>query len=158
MGRISKIDLVQLNQQFRKLGELENQFRQLQNDHDLTRQQLLAVQLQNTATNNNLIFTWTGSTLTLSWATGSLRYKTTSAIPIAAGSIANLLASSYYWLAWNKVHSQMAADVDVTKLASNPTNILICQVFTGTAGQTGVAGGGGSNNATELSGVKYKNF
>ena len=35
---------------------------------------------------------------------------------------------------------------------------LLCQIYTGTTGQSGSAGGGGSNGGVDLSGLRYKNF
>jgi len=157
MARISKIDLNQLNEQFLKFEELKNQLAELRQQHSITAQRVGTLESHAAPTSNNLNFHWTGGSLTLNWNDGSVRDKTGANVPVKAGTL-TVLASHYYWLAWNKEHRQMVADTDAGKLLTNKNNILICQVFTGTAGQTGSAGGGGSNSATELSGAKYKNF
>lgn len=132
-------------------------------------------------TTNNMVFTWTGDTLgagKITWAAGWLKDKNASAtkltppfssapgaihiIPILANAtgITGLTPNTYYWMCWSKLQQQMFATIDASFGYQNFNTFVICQVFTGTTAQTGVAGGGGSLVAggSEFSGAKYKNF
>ena len=95
---------------------------------------------------NNILFTWTGGTLTLSWSAGYVqdtRGRANATVPVAAGSQL-VAASTYYWIGYNPNQMQMSIQTDLTKLTALPAMILICRLYTGTAGQSGNAGGGGS--------------
>lgn len=159
MPRITELSLSEVNRAFGQVDDLKKQIgtlkSQLQSVTQLTHQ---VSQTHQTATTNNLSFVWTGSTLTLSWAAGSVLDRNNVNVPVTAGAISGLVANTYYWLAWNRVHQQMVAQVAADGLLQNPINIVICQVFTGTAGQTGVAGGGASSGNSDLSGARYKLF
>jgi hypothetical protein len=160
MPRITKVDLTEINRALGHIDELKKQFGTLQLALSSVKQQVTHLDVIHApATSNTLVFTWTGSTLTLSWPAGSIANKNSVNTPVAAGHIANLLASTYYWLAWNAEHQQMVANTDANILFQNSGNLVICKLFTGTAGQTGVAGGGGSSSAkSDLSGFQYKLF
>lgn len=117
---------------------------------------------------NNLLFTWTGGGSTLSWANGYVQDSSLKNYPVPAGSIP-LDPSTYYWLAWSPPQQRMVAQTDLQTLfapTSNPNtnsplgnNIIICNVYTGTGGQTGTAGGGGSAaGGTAPTGREYKLF
>lgn len=103
---------------------------------------------------NNLVFTWTGGTLTLSWPAGYIQDSSLRNWAIPAGSLV-LLASSTYWLGWNPLQQHMASSTNLNTLltgisfgsprSSAGNNLIVCSVKTGTAGQTGTAGGGGSD-------------
>ena len=105
---------------------------------------------------NNLVFTWTGSTTTLSWDAGYVQDSSLRNYPVPAGSKV-LGASGTFWLAWNPKQGQMATATTLATLVSGGitssivtqnaagNNLIICSVLTGTSGQSGVAGGGGSD-------------
>lgn len=159
MARLSKLELNQVNdladlveELRRRLTISEQRVQDLGNTvADVKRQHAFA-------TTNSLTTTWVGGTSTLSWAAGAARDKTGKYYPFPAGS-AVLSPSTYYWFAWNPVHSVMAVQPSIDGLLQNSHNIVICQVFTGTAGQSGAAGGGGSEPAGNgLSFSRYKNF
>lgn len=160
MPRITDVnDLGQLNRALEGIDKLEKKFGTLNSQLSSITHQVNQIDTKHVpASSNNLSFTWTGGTLTLSWPAGSVVDRNNSNVPIAAGSIVGLLASTYYWLAWNQVHKQMVAQIDASILLPNTGNIVICQVFTGTAGQTGLAGGGGSSGISDLTGARYKLF
>lgn len=176
MPRIATLTLDQINRQLDLVDNLQKQVSTLQKQ--VTSVGQIAVVADPThapATSNNLTFTWTGGTGSLSWLQGFIKTKNWSTQTLArpaakssapgqqqifaipAGSL-TLLPSSYYWLGWDVPHSQMLATKDASVLHANFNVQIICQVFTGTAGQTGTAGGGGSTGGTDLSGSRYKNF
>lgn len=160
MPRISsETDLREINRQLEQITTVRKQLESLSQKVGNQSAQLKQVDIVHApATTNNLLFTWTGSTLTLSWPAGSVRDKNGANRPVAAGSIGNLTASTYYWLSWNPVHQVMSAQISAESSLENPGNIVICQLFTGTAGQTGTAGGGKSSGHSDLSGSRYKLF
>lgn len=162
MPRITKSDdLVQLNRQFARLDLLIKQHEDLR-----SKLENIATQVKNTdvkhapQTLNNVVFTWDGPTTTLSWTAGSIKNKNNQNIPVKAGHLNNLDINTYYWLAWNDAHNIMVASKSVDGLLQNQNNFVLSQVYTGTAVQTGTAGGGGSSNtgAADLSGGRYKYF
>jgi hypothetical protein len=124
---------------------------------------------------NNITFTWTGGTLTLSWTAGYVQDSSLKNYPVPAGSQV-VSASTTYWLAWNPIQQQMAFNTSLATLVSGVgtahqysktgaqnvsagNNLVIAAVFTGTAGQSGTAGGGGSDpGGTGVSGTVYKKF
>lgn len=151
-------DLGQLNRALSGIDDLQRQFGQLNKQLGAVNHQIQTINTkQIPATTNNLQFVWTGSTTTLSWGNGSVNDRENINVPVRAGSLI-LAPSSYYWLAWNSVHQQMAAQVAADGLLQNQNNIVICQIFTGTSGQSGVAGGGASSGNSDLSGARYKLF
>jgi len=107
-------------------------------------------------TTNNLVFTWTGSTSTLSWPAGFIRHKNSLNVPVPAGSITGLSANTFYWMTWSISQQKMLAQISAP--LQNANNIVLCQVFTGTTGQSGTAGGGGIVGGSDLSGSRYKQF
>lgn len=171
----NEADKAQLNAALQRIDSLRKIVIDMQQQMGAMKHLLESIDVTHApATTNNLVFTWTGGTTTLSWANGFLQDKNATANKIVgqhlatapgivhnhqviAGSM-HLTASTFYWLAWNPTHQEMVASTDAGKLFQNPGNLIICQIFTGTGGQTGVAGGGGSTGGTELSGAKYKNF
>lgn len=162
MPKITKADdLSQLNREFARLDLLHKQNSELQERVSSLSHQIKQIDIVHAPqTTNNVLFTWTGSTHTISWPAGSVKNKNNQNVPVDAGSIAGLTASKYYWLAWNAIHKQMVAQLGVEGLLQNPNNIVICQVFTGAAGDSGTVGGGGSSNSggSDLSGGRYKFF
>lgn len=169
-------DLSELNQALQRVDSLRKQVTSMIQELGAVKKQVAAINVTHApVTTNNLVFTWTGASGTISWTQGFLQDKNATANKligqgnfnapgvvhnhaILAGSTPSLTASTFYWIAWNPIHRQMVFSPDAGKLYQNTDNILICQIFTGTAGQTGVAGGGGSTGGTELSGAKYKQF
>jgi len=120
-------------------------------------QAIVSSQVRNNTT-NDLVFTWTGGANTLTWNGGSLQDTQQKSHVIPAGSL-TLTPSTYYWLFWNKQHNQVVATTGIsTSLYSNENTQIICQIYTGTNVQSGVAGGGGSTSSRDLSGARYKNF
>lgn len=124
---------------------------------------------------NNITFTWTGGTLTLSWNAGYVQDSSLRNWPVVAGSqVVN--ASTTYWAAWNPIQQHMALNTSLATLVSGVgtahqfsktgganvsagNNLVIAAVFTGTGGQSGTAGGGGSDpGGTGVSGTVYKKF
>lgn len=176
MPRISTLSLDQVNRQLDTVDTLRNLVSQLQSDVSFLKHHVnVADPIHAPSTTNNLTFTWTGGTQTLSWLQGFIKDKNWSAqsIPapnikssapgqqhsftVPAGSL-SLAPSTYYWLAWDVTHQIMRATPNVDTLHNNFDVHVICQIYTGTAGQTGSAGGGGSTGGVDLSGARYKNF
>ena len=176
MPRISQLSLDQINRQIDTIDSLKQQVADLQNfTNNIGHQVAVSDPTHAPQTTNNLAFTWTGGTATLSWPQGYLKTKnwnaqTTSPVPakssapgqpqffaIPAGSQV-LSPSTYYWIGWDPSHQTMLATTDASQLHSNYNVHIICQLFTGTVGQTGMAGGGGSQGGVDLSGSRYKNF
>lgn len=117
---------------------------------------------------NNLVFTWTGGTLTLSWPAGFVQDSSLRNWPVQAGSLV-LIASTVYWLAWNPPQQKMVAATNLNTLTAgghqgdinspSGNNLIVCSLKLGSAGQTGVAGGGGSDTGGNgPSGKQYTNF
>jgi hypothetical protein len=175
MPRIVKVDLNQVNLQIDKIDNLVKRTGALENAVGNLGFQAVALDyLHAPPTTNNIVFTWTGGTLTLSWTKGFLQDKNASVqtlVPtklstspsvvhthgVAAGSKV-VSASTWYWTGWDPVHQQMVINSNAAVLHQNFNVLIICQLFTGTAGQTGTAGGGGSRGGVDLSGMSYKNF
>lgn len=156
--RIAKLDLNLLNIQLDRLETIHNQVATLQTQLSTAATKINSVSSTHVpSTSNNLQFTWTGSGSKISWPAGSVKDALGINIPVLAGST-NVSASTYYWLAWNKVHNQMVIDTNADNLLQNKNNTVICQLYTGTTGQSGVAGGGGSQSGVDLSGSRYKLF
>lgn len=176
MARIANLDINQINRRFDDLDTLINQVRLIQTTLKESQFQTSALDyFHHPPTTNNLLFTWTGGTLTLSWVGAKIQSKNANAQVVsktaffssAPGAVHNwsvpagslvLVASTYYWLGWDTQHQQMIANVDAGVLLQNKNVLTICQLFTGTAGQTGTAGGGGSQSGVDLSGARYKLF
>lgn len=160
MPRITKLTLAEVNRALGHVDELKKQIGLLNDKLGAVTHQVKQLDVAHApVTTNNVKFTWTGSTLTVSWTDGSIADRQGINVPVVAGSITGLTANQYYWMAWNKVHRVMTAQLSADVLLENPGNLVICKIFTGTAGQTGVAGGGGSSsNKSDLSGFQYKLF
>jgi hypothetical protein len=176
MPRISELTLDQINRRFDALDILQEQFLNVQQRVNNIGQSVdINDPIHAPQTTNNFIFTWTGGAQTLSWPQAFIKDKNWVAQTLASPSIkssakgqvhlytvpAGILsatASTYYWLGWDPIHQKMLAVQDVSTLHGNYNVHIICQVFTGTVGQTGVAGGGGSTSGVDLSGARYKNF
>ena len=176
MPRIAKVDLVQLNNQIDLLDSVNQQVSDLRKlVTNIGAQVTTADPTHAPATTNNLAFSWTGSTGVLSWPAGWIKDKNWNAQTVStpapvgsapavqhnwsvpAGSV-TLAPSSYYWLGWSPSSGTMVASKDASSLHSNPSVHVICQIYTGTSGQTGAAGGGGNNGGSDLSGLAYKLF
>jgi hypothetical protein len=176
MPRINAVTLDQINRQIDILDTVHNQVSQLQSDLAFTQQQAATSDpIHAPSTTNNLSFSWSGSGGAISWAQGFIKDKNWSAqtttkpaikssapgvqhtFTVPAGSL-TLSPNTYYWLGWDPTHQQMLASTDASTLHGNYNVHVICQIYTGTSGQSGTAGGGGSNGGVDLSGLTYKNF
>lgn len=137
----------------KRVQEGDDRFNQLQHKYISTLESQ-----RNSHTTNNLVFTWTGGSTTLSWPIANLQDALNKTHVLPAGSLV-LAPSTYYWMLWNETHNRIIAVTGLTKtFFTNNENHILCQLFTGTSGQTGVAGGGGSTSQRDLSGARYKNF
>lgn len=176
MPRIATLSLDQINRQIDNIDILQKQIADLQQKLSHVGQTAnISDPTHAPQTTNNLTFTWTGGSQVLSWLQGYIKDKNWAAqttsnpavissakgqqhtYTVPAGSL-SLAPSTYYWLGWDPAHQIMLATQDVSTLHGNRNAHVICQVFTGTGGQTGTAGGGGSTGGVDLSGARYKNF
>lgn len=176
MPRIATLDLTQVNLQVDRIDKMESQLLALTKKvNNVGFQATTADPTHGTQTTNNITFTWTGGANTISWPAGIIQDKNASAqkvitkaavssapgalhnFPVTAGTLA-LTPSTYYWMGWDHTHNVMQAQTDVRTLYQNQDVLVVCQLFTGTAMQTGVAGGGGSQMGFDLSGARYKLF
>jgi len=143
-----------------RLDQLEQRINKL-NDLAISNQQVVIQENRANAVQNqnNLTFVWTGATLTMSWAPGYVKDHQGHYDHVAAGSQV-LAASTYYWVAWNTLHQTMSFNGNLDLLHGKPQLLVLCQVFTGTGGQSGTAGGGGTapGGGRDLNGLKYKLF
>src|SRR6266403_5267582 len=95
----STTDLREINRQLEDLQTVKKQLGLLTQQLGSVGVQLKQIDIIHApSTTNNMLFTWTGSTLTLSWPAGSVRDKNGINVPVLAGSIGNLIANTYYWL------------------------------------------------------------
>ena len=175
MSRISTLSLNQINLQLDTLDSLQKQLADVQQRLSFVGNTTsIADPIHAPQTTNNLVFTWTGSTGVISWPQGWIKDKNWGAQTIglaakssapgaqhiwnvAAGSVA-VSASTYYWLAWDPDKQLMRVTQDADTLHGDVDVQMICQLYTGTSGQSGTAGGGGSTGGSDLSGARYKNF
>lgn len=156
-------DLPSLNKELSKFDLHDQQINDLKSQVGQLQKQLLVDTTtgpENHLSQNNIIFTWTGSTTTLSWAPAYIHSNGTY-IHIAAGSL-SLTASTYYWMAWNSIHQSMSAQTNYQNLINalgSGKLFILAQIFTGTGGQTGAAGGGGTEpGGVGNNGKQYKSF
>jgi|SRR5581483_465552 len=154
-----------------KVDALRKEFNSLRDIVHQVRHQVVLSNLDKAKTlaTNNCVFTWTGASNHLSWNNSAVVDVVNTTYPIYAGTL-TLSPSTFYWMVWNKEHKVMTALADIRTLFSgnsgqalsgshaSDNNIIICQIFTGTGGQTGIAGGGGSTGGSDLIGARYKNF
>jgi hypothetical protein len=176
MARIAALTLDQVNRQLDILDTLQKQVYDLQQQGQFAAQQVVVADpIHAPSTTNNLNFTWTGGTGVVSWPQAFIKDKNWKAqttprpvvisaapgqqhiYPVTAGNL-TLKPSTYYWLGWDHVHQQMVAVTDASSIHGDYSVHVICQIYTGTTGQTGSAGGGGSTSGVDLSGLRYKNF
>jgi hypothetical protein len=139
-------DLPVLNDALASIADLQqfvNEQRQ-QNQALAAKLQTISQQKGTTST-NNLQLTWTGSTLKFSWPAAFVRDAFNNYFPIPAGTSQALLASTNYWVGWNAAQQQMSFQVNLNLLTSIVNELIVCQIFSGTAGQSGSAGGGGTD-------------
>jgi len=105
---------------------------------------------------NNIIFTWTGPTLKISWAAGYIKDKNGIPYPVVAGSRV-LVATTVYWAAWNPPQQAMSFATNLADLQSNPANLIICSFRTGDAATTAAAGGGGTTDTgSDFTGADFR--
>jgi hypothetical protein len=153
-------DLPQLNRELTRIDTHESQIASLKSQFGIVTKHLDEIKnRREVVSTNNLTFTWTGGTLKLSWAAGFLRDNALKYYTALAGTSLALTASTYYWIGWNPKQAQMSFQTSLDKLTNLGNILVVCRVFTGTAGQSGVAGGGGSEPGGDgVSGATYKNF
>jgi hypothetical protein len=176
MPRISELNLNQINRQFDILDTVQSQIKDTQSAIENVKQSIdIADPIHAPITTNNINATWTGGTGVLSWPQAFIKDKNwnaqTLASPAAKSSVKGqqhihtipagslvLQPSTYYWLGWDVSRQRMLALTDASQLHGNYNIHVLCQIYTGTVGQTGLAGGGGSNGGVDFSGARYKNF
>jgi hypothetical protein len=153
-------DLAVLNQQLAAIDQIRENVTQLQkNNGVLTAQVTKTQQQRGIVATNNVVFTWHGASLTFTWPAAFVRDASNNYYPIPAGTSIPLLASTFYWAAWNPTHQTMSWQTSVDALASVATLQIIANVFSGTAAQSGHAGGGGTEPGLDgINGTKYKLF
>jgi hypothetical protein len=176
MPRISELTLDQVNRKIDILDGLEAQVADIQTKADFAAQQVvIGDPIHAPSTTNNLSMTWTGGSGVLSWplafikdknwnAQTTIRPAIKSSAPgqqhiyqITPGSI-TVQPSTYYWVGWDHAHQTMVVTQDASVIHGNYNVHLLCQIYTGTVGQSGIAGGGGSTGGVDISGSRYKNF
>jgi len=153
-------DLAVLNQQLAAIDQIRENVTQLQKNNGVLTEQVTKTQQQRgIVATNNVVFTWHGSSRTFTWPAAFVRDASNNYYPIPAGTSIVLQPSTYYWAAWNPTHQTMSWQTSVDVLASIPTLQVIANVFSGTSGQTGTAGGGGTApGLDDINGLKYKLF
>lgn len=173
--RISALDLNQINRQLDNITTLEAQVGSMQKQlANVGFQTAVSDPIHAPTTTNNLVFTWTGGSTTLSWPAGWIKDKnwnaqTVTPVPavssapgsrhiyaVPSGSL-SLSASTSYWLGWNSAHQQMVASNNASQLQGNHNVNIIAQITTGPTSQTAVIGGGGMNGGSDVSGLSYPN-
>lgn len=153
-------DLPKLNSELSRLDRHTNDIASLKQELSNLKDQVLVEHLRNGVQNqNNIVFTWTGGSLTISWAPGYVKDHQGHYDPIPAGS-QTAAASTYYWVGWNPVHQTMSFNTSLDALTQSKQVLVLCQFFTGTGGQTGSLGGGGTEpgGGQGLNGKQYKLF
>lgn len=171
MPRISSVeDLGQLNKALQKIDKLEKKLLQTQDNLLRVTKRVATMDALHapTPTTNDLVLTWNGPGGSLAWPQASIRDKNAGAlvavsgaqhtVPVTAGTLTGLSPSTHYWIGWSRSQNQLVASTDAHPLLNQQDIHIVCRVFTGTAGQSGVAGGGGSSAVRDISGLTYKNF
>jgi hypothetical protein len=149
-------DLPKLNKELVRIDQAFNQLNKLSLTTKHLAKQLVLTKGQSNFTGiNNVLFTWTGGTLTLSWNAGFLIDDKGKTWPVQAGSKVTV-ANTYYWTAWNPVQQAMTISTALKPIVAVKGNLVICKLFTGTAGQSGTVGGGGSETSGD--GVNTKEY
>lgn len=146
-GKIHNVEeeLQVLNRALRKLTENVEGLTQVKTQVAGLKQSITSLEQNITTTySNNANFQWDGTNLKMTWAAFSLISKQGKVIPVPAGQVTGLSASTEYWFAWNANHQKMGANTALTPLHKKPDNIVVGRFKTGTGAQSGSAGGGGS--------------
>lgn len=153
-------DLPMLNKELAKFDSIQQELERVQNQSlKLNTNFAQLTNRRSVISTNNLVLTWSGTTLKLSWPAAYVRDLSQNYFPIPAGTSQPLLASTYYWVGWNPDQHTMSFQTLLDSLTNIPNILVLCQIFTGTAAQTGTAGGGGSvPSLDDLNGAKYKLF
>jgi hypothetical protein len=170
-GRVTNpADLGQLNRALQRIDKVEKRLLQTQDQLFQVQKRVSTLDVLHAPvpTTNNLVATWTGSTGTLSWNTSDIQDKNANSListtgiihttPVTAGAVHGLTPSTHYWMGWSTTQKQMLILNDAHPIINKDDIRIICRVFAGTSGQSGVAGGGGSEALRDLSGLTYKNF
>jgi hypothetical protein len=154
-------DLPLLNNELQRLDKHQQQISTLTTQLGQIRKQFLNSQSEVAPENhlgqNNVIVIWSGGTLTATWNNSYTR-SNGRYLPIVNGSQV-LVASTYYWVGWNPTHLTMSFQPDIHALVNIPSEIILGQIFTGTAIQSGNAGMGGTEPGGHgINGKQYKAF
>lgn len=138
-------DKAKLNRAFALVEQLENEVHHQREQIELLRkQQIKLAEQRTTAGANDLTFTWTDATTTISWAAGFIRdHGGERVLHVPAGSRAGLTANTFYWAGWNPVHQTMSFEKSIDTLNQVKNIVIVCRIQTGN-GANGTAGGGGS--------------
>ena len=141
-------DLPKLNNELQRVDLHQKQIAELRSQLGQLQKKLLTRDAEKQPTNflahNNLLFTWNGSAHSISWP-NSMITSNGHFLQVPAGSTTQVVASTYYWAGWNVTHQTMSFSEDIHNLTPIPTIIIVGQIFTGTAGQSGAIGGGGTD-------------
>ena len=141
-------DLSKLNRELERIDHFERVLRRLEGRvKEIKREQIQLQEKRDVAGTNNLTFTWTNATTTVSWAAGFARdHDGIRVHHIPAGSRAGLTVNTHYWAGWNPVHQTMSFQANLDTLALIPNTVVLCRIQTGN-GLDGTAGGGGTEDA-----------
>lgn len=153
-------DLPVLNQELKKFDVFDSFIQQQQEQNQQLRLQIQQLGgLKDGTSCNSLNANWDGPTSTLSWPAGFFRDTSHAYAPFPAGKQVGLAPSTDYWLAWNPSQQVMSIHPDINRLMTIQQLLVMCRLFTGTAGQTGPAGCGGTEPVgTGINGKEYHLF
>ena len=158
--RITNIerDISKLNKELTRLDGVDQELQRLRQEFFNLKKLQRQENIRNGVPNqNNVTFTWTGSSGLISWNDGYVKDHHGNYLPVRAGSTAGV-NNTYYWAAWNPVHKTMSFQNNLDTYQKIPNALIVCQVFTGTGAQTATIGGGGSEpgGGSGLNGKQYK--
>ena len=141
-------DIPILNKALEDLDKVvEAQRQQLQQNTLMQKQLTLIGQsaAKGITASNNAVFTWNGTTSTVSWAPCYVHDSLDRYYPIPAGSQAGLAASTAYWAGWNPVQQTMSFQTNLDALLAISNILILSHIMTGAAGSSGTVGGGGTD-------------
>ncbi len=144
-----KKDLSKLNHELERIDHFERILRRLEGRvKEIKREQIQLQEKRDVAGTNNLVFTWTDATATVTWAAGFVRdHDGVRVHQVPADATGRVLtANTSYWAGWNPIHQTMSFEANLDTLALIPNVIVICRIQTGN-GLDGTAGGGGTEDA-----------
>jgi hypothetical protein len=149
-------DIPKLNRELQRIDTINEQFKKLQGQFDLLNsRQLTLEKSQALIGTNNILITWHGPTSEFTWLAAYTKDNRGVLHPMTAGARV-VPPSNNYWFAWNPSNRIMSVEASIDTLTKISNLIVLCRVWAGTVGQTGVAGGGGSD--TGLTGHNTKEY